>query len=109
MSQSSPESETLADEFTKWVEQYAAKVCPPGCLPTRGQEREINLFARIAIALHGHAQRPAGCGDPNCKDPNCTYGKGKPRCQSCGDPIAHGIYCGACRSPDSSPIREAGK
>lgn len=52
----SPETETLADEFTKWVEQYALKVCPEGCLPTVGQEREINLFARVAIALRAKAQ-----------------------------------------------------
>lgn len=57
VSPASPVSASLADEFTKWVEQYALKVCPEGCLPTRGQEREINLFARVAIALRdGHAQ-----------------------------------------------------
>lgn len=53
----SPDSAALADEFTKWVERYALKVCPEGCLPTVGQEREINLFARIAIALR--ATQPA--------------------------------------------------
>lgn len=44
---------TLADELIAWVEQYAKKVCPDGCLPTPGQEREINLFARITRVLQG--------------------------------------------------------
>ena len=50
-----PDTAGLADELTKWVEQYALKVCPPGCLPLPAQEREINLFARIAIALRAPA------------------------------------------------------
>jgi len=55
-SRSYPDTAGLADELTKWVEQYALKVCPPGCLPLPAQEREINLFARIAIALRAPAQ-----------------------------------------------------
>jgi hypothetical protein len=53
---SSPGSAALAEELIKWVEQYAAKICPPGCLPLPAQEREINLFARITVALRGVAQ-----------------------------------------------------
>jgi hypothetical protein len=52
----SPGSAALAEELIKWVEQYAAKICPPGCLPLPAQEREINLFARITVALRGAAQ-----------------------------------------------------
>lgn len=41
----------LADKFIEWVERYAKKVCPEGCLPTPGQEREITLFADVTRAL----------------------------------------------------------
>jgi hypothetical protein len=51
----------------------------------------------------------SGCGDPGCKDPNCTYGKGKPRCQNCGDPIANGIYCGMCREMGCTDTSQLGK
>lgn len=57
---SSTGSAALADEFTQWVEKYAAKVCPPGCLPLPAQEREINLFARMVVALRGVAQAQTG-------------------------------------------------
>ena len=45
------QEELLVHEFMKWVEKYADEVCPPGYLPLPAQEREINLFARIVIAL----------------------------------------------------------
>lgn len=48
----------LADDLVIWVEGYAAKVCPDGCLPTMGQEREITLFASIVRALRA---APAQC------------------------------------------------
>lgn len=70
----------------------------------------VRLIYRAIVAV-ADTSTDRGCGDPSCKDPNCTYGKGKPRCQRCGDPIAHGIYCGECRSPDhsvSSPLRTSG-
>lgn len=43
----------LADQFTAWVEGYALRVCPEGCLPTPGHEREIALFAAVVRALRG--------------------------------------------------------
>lgn len=53
----------LADELVKWVEGYALKVCPGGCLPTPHQEREINLFARITVALRA-SSTPAPALEP---------------------------------------------
>lgn len=46
-----PSAGELADEFVSWVEAYTMKVCPEGCLPTPGQEREIRMFAAITRAL----------------------------------------------------------
>ena len=51
--------------------------------------------AKIALGRVTPAKN-TGCGALFCEDPNCTYGKGKPRCQKCGDPITQGIYCGDC-------------
>lgn len=45
--------EQLAGELMDWVERYAAKACPDGCLPTRAQEREMEMFARITRVLKG--------------------------------------------------------
>jgi hypothetical protein len=41
----------LADEFSAWVNQHVARICPEGCLPTSVQQREIDLFARVTWAL----------------------------------------------------------
>lgn len=49
-------SSDLVNEFTAWVEKYAERVCPPGCLPTPGQQREINLFARVVRVLEGRRE-----------------------------------------------------
>lgn len=38
---------------------------------------DLEKIARAALSV---------CGDPQCRDPNCTYGKGSQRCQKCGHP-----------------------
>lgn len=50
-----PKNEKLAEELILWVEKYARQVCPEGCLPTPGQEREITMFAKIVRALRGQS------------------------------------------------------
>lgn len=52
------EHSELADQFTAWVEAYALRVCPEGCLPTPGQEREFALFAAVVRALRGLDTEP---------------------------------------------------
>jgi hypothetical protein len=47
------ENEQLAERLIKWVEEYALRVNPPGCLPTPTQDREITMFAAIVRALRG--------------------------------------------------------
>ena len=47
-----PSALELANQLTKWVEAYAIKVCPEGCLPTQEQHQEITLFANIVRALN---------------------------------------------------------
>ncbi len=46
----SPE-ELLSARFIEWVEAYAKRVCPEGCLPSPAQEREISLFAEMTRAV----------------------------------------------------------
>ena len=41
----------LSERYIEWVKQYAFKTCPPGCMPTPGQEREITLFAEVTCVL----------------------------------------------------------
>jgi hypothetical protein len=41
----------LPARYEAWVEAYATKVCPEGCMPTPGQEREISLFAEVYRSL----------------------------------------------------------
>lgn len=47
----STSGDQLAQQFIDWVERYAAKTCPPGCLPSPAQEREIRLFAAVVCVL----------------------------------------------------------
>src|SRR4051812_40394012 len=57
--------ESVSDRFVEWVEQYARKVCPDGCLPTPGQEREISLFAEVTRVLR--AGEPLAVSRPKCE------------------------------------------
>ena len=93
-----PNMLALADRFNKWVGQYATKVCPEGCLPTPGQEREISLFAEIMIALRTASERPAA-GE-------------KPTCVRCGaqvyDPCETDAQEDRCELPPATPTAPAG-
>jgi hypothetical protein len=47
----------------------------PGCTKDPKWIAEFLKFLREYSAVTSTERR--GCGDPNCKDPDCTYGSGK--------------------------------
>lgn len=67
------------DEAIALIEQYAAVVAAEACIKatTEAYDKCIGITDGALSKL--------------------SPGKGRPMCQNCGDPIAHGTYCGTCR------------